>query len=334
MNKMVLIVASVTLLVGGRAFAQDAKLVEAAKKEGGKAVVYGSLDSDTGDAIGNAFYRKTGIKMEYWRASSTKVMERAVSEYRAGKPLFDVLINNANPMQILLKDGMLTRYNSPSAKGFSKDVIDPNLGPRYRNVVIGIIYNTEAIKPSEAPKSLEDLVKPQYRGKVVIGDPRQHTTTTQWLASLPKIMGKERADKFIRDLAASRPALVESYIPAAERVITAETPIAIAFVRYVYLYGQKGAPLDYVRLGKMLGDGHHVALGSKAPDPNAGKAFIDFFLGDESMRILAKMGEFVNRKGIYPPLPDADKIQAVEADDFDAKGFAEKTQEYQKLFLH
>jgi hypothetical protein len=51
------------------------------------------------------------------------------------------------------------------------------------------------------------------------------------------------------------------------------------------------------------------------------------------MRILAKMGEFVNRKGIYPPLADADKIQAVEADDFDAKGFADKTQEYQKLFL-
>ena len=54
---------------------------------------------------------------------------------------------------------------------------------------------------------------------------------------------------------------------------------------------------------------------------------------DESMRILAKMGEFVNRKCIHPPLADADKIQAVEADDFDANGFAEKTQEYQKLFL-
>ena len=333
MNKILSMAASLALLVAGSAFAQDAKLVEAGKKEGGKAVVYGSLDSDTGDAIGNAFYRKTGIKMEYWRASSTKVMERAVGEYRAGKPLFDVLINNANPMQILLKDGMLTRYNSPSAKGFSKDVIDPNLGPRYRNVVIGIIYNKEAIKPSEAPKSLEDLVKPQYRGKVVIGDPKQHTTTTQWLASLPKIMGKERAEKFIRDLAASRPALVESYIPAAERVITAETPIAIAFVRYVYLYGQKGAPLDYVRLGKMLGDGHHVALGSKAPNPNAGKAFIDFFLGDESMNLMTRIGgEFVNRKGVKPPLPDVDTIQFVEMVELDKEGYAEKANEYEKLF--
>src|SRR4051812_38531413 len=102
MIKVSSIVATVALLVSTTAFAQDAKLVEAAKKDGGKAVVYGSLDSDTGDAIGNAFFKKTGIKMEYWRASSTKVLERAVTESRAGKPLFDVLINNATPMQILL----------------------------------------------------------------------------------------------------------------------------------------------------------------------------------------------------------------------------------------
>jgi hypothetical protein len=34
--------------------------------------------------------------------------------------------------------------------------------------------------------------------------------------------------------------------------------------------------------------------------------FIDYFLDDESMK--ANLGEFVNREGIYPPLPDAGKI--------------------------
>src|SRR5258706_3836857 len=163
MHILVYISASLIFVFFGTAFAQDAKLIEAARKEGGRVVVYGSLDSDTGDAIGNAFFKKTGINMDYWRASSTKVMDRASSEYRAGKPLFDVLINHATPMQILLKDGILAKYNSPSAKGFSKEGIDPNLGPRYRNVVIGIIYNKEAIKRSEPPKSLEYLVKPQYK---------------------------------------------------------------------------------------------------------------------------------------------------------------------------
>ena len=310
-------------------YSQNAKLIEAAKKEG-KVTAYGSLESDNADAVFQMFKKKTGIDVEYWRASATKVMDRAFSEYRAGKPLFDIIITNDSPMQIMWKEGIFTKYDSPSAKDFTKDSIDPNLGPRYRNVIIGVAYNKSVISPAEAPKSLEDLVKPQYRGRLVMPDPTQHTTTTQWVASLEKLMGKEKAEKYIRDLAAQKPMLVESLLPAAERVTTGETPIGIT---YVYMFGQKGAPMDYVRLGKMLGDGHYVTLGSKAPHPNAGKALIDFFLSQESMSIMAKTGEFVNRNGIYPPLPDADKIQYVAMYDLDTKQFAEKKKEYQQIFL-
>jgi hypothetical protein len=51
------------------------------------------------------------------------------------------------------------------------------------------------------------------------------------------------------------------------------------------------------------------------------------------MTMMAKLGEFVNRKGIYPPLPDADKVQFVEMYDLDPKKFAEKKKEYQQIFL-
>jgi iron(III) transport system substrate-binding protein len=260
-------------------------------------------------------------------------MDRALSEYRAGKPLFDVILTNDNPMQIMQKEGIFAKYESPSAKEFNKEAIDPNLGPRYRNVIIGVVYNKSVISPADAPKSLEDLTKPQYRGKLVMPDPTQHTTTTQWVASLEKLMGKEKAEKYIRDLAATKPILVESLLPAAERVMTGETPIAITYVKYAYVFGLKGAPLDYVRLGKMMGDGHYLTLGNKAPHPSAGKALIDFFLGQESMAIIAKLGEFVNRKGVYPPLADADKIQFVEMYDLNSKQFAEKKKEYQQIFL-
>lgn len=330
-NILALLMASL-LFSAAPVFSQDAKLVAAGKKEG-KAVIYGSLESDTAETVFNTFKKKTGIEVEYWRASATKVMDRALSEHRAGKPLFDIILTNDNPMQIMFKEGIFAKYDSPSAKDFTKDSIDPNLGPRYRNVIIGVVYNKDVIKPADAPKTLEDLVKPQYRGKLVMPDPTQHTTTTQWVASLDKLMGKEKADKFIRDLAAQKPVLLESLLPAAERVATGETPIAITYIKYVYIFGQRGAPLDYVRLGKMMGDGHYLTLGSKAPHPNAGKALIDFFLGPESMSMIAKLGEFVNRKGVYPPLPDADKIQFVEMVDLDSKQFAEKKKEYQQIFL-
>jgi iron(III) transport system substrate-binding protein len=320
------------MLTTSSVYSQSANLIDAGKKEG-KAVIYGSLESDTAGAVFKTFKQKTGIEVEYWRASATKVMDRALSEYRAGKPLFDIILTNDNPMQIMQKEGIFAKYDSPSAKEFTKESIDPNLGPRYRNVVIGVVYNKSALSPADYPKSLEDLTKPQYRGKIVMPDPTQHTTTTQWVASLEKLMGKEKAEKYIRDLAATKPILVESLLPAAERVMTGETPVAITYVKYAYVFGLKGAPLDYVRLEKMMGDGHYLTLGNKAPHPNAGKALIDFFLGQDSMSIIAKLGEFVNRKGVYPPLADADKIQFVEMYDLDSKQFAEKKKEYQQIFL-
>jgi iron(III) transport system substrate-binding protein len=315
-------------------FAQDSKLVDAAKKEGGKVVVYGSIENDTMDLIAAALKKKTGLETEYWRAAANKVTDRVANEFRAGRPLYDVVLTTESTMQFIQKDGFLARYDSPSARAFPKDVVDANLGPRYRSTVIGIVYNVGIIKPADAPKSLEDLLKPQYKGKVVVPDASQHTTTAQWLASLHKVMGgKEKADRFIRDLAATKPLLVESLTPAGERITTGEMPIGIAFLKNVVFYGRKGIPLDYVRLGKFMGDGQSITLGAKAPHPNAGKAFIDFFLGDEGLRIMADIGEFVTRKGIYPPLADADKIQLVEMIDMDKNAFAEKMAEYKKIFL-
>ena len=99
------------LLVAMPVYSQSASLIEAGKKEG-KTVIYGSLESDSADTVFNVFKKKTGIDVDYWRASSTKVMDRAMSEYRAGKPLFDIILTNDNPMQIMFKEGLFAQYAS------------------------------------------------------------------------------------------------------------------------------------------------------------------------------------------------------------------------------
>ena len=321
------------LLSTGSVLGQDAKLVDAAKKEGGKVVVYGSLENDTMDLISAAFKKKTGLDVDFWRDSANKVTDRVAAEFRAGKPQADVVLTTTSTMRLSQRDGLLAKYDSPSAKAFPEHVIDANLGPAYRSTVIGVVYNTGIIKPAEAPKSLEDITRPQYKGKVVFPDPSQHTTTAQWLASLHKIMGNEKADKFIHDLAASKPLLVPSLTPAGERITTGETPIGVAFLKNVVFYGRNGVPLDYVRSEKFMGDGQSITLAAKAPHPSAGKAFVDFFLGEESLKIMANIGEFVTRKGIYPPLPDAKKIQLVDMIDMDKEAFSQKMAEYKKIFL-
>ena len=245
-----ILAAAFFLAFSAELFAQSAGLIEAAKKEGGKVVAYGSLESEAFDAVKAGFEKKTGLQLEYWRASGTKTMERAVSEYRSGKPLYDAILLNANVARLVSKEGMLVKYDSPSAAQFAKEAIDPILGPSYRNVIIGVIYNKSMLSPAEAPKTLEDLARPQFKGKIAMPDPGQHVTTTQWLANLQKVIGQEKADKFIRDLASQKPILVESFIPSAERVTGGEVPLAITYVIYAYTYPQKGAPVDYVRLGK------------------------------------------------------------------------------------
>jgi iron(III) transport system substrate-binding protein len=328
-----LLVSWLVVFSGQAVVAQNAKLIEVAKKEGGKVIVYTTMEPFTLDAIKAAFEKRTGLQAEFWRSGITEVLTRALSEYRAGKITFDVIGMPGDHMQLMAKEGALVKYDSPSLKGFPKDAIDPILGARYRNILFGVIYNKDDIKASDAPKTLEDVVKPEYRGKLVMPHPITHTTTTQWLASLDKIMPKARAEKFIRDLAAAKPIFVENTIPVAERVSSSETPIGISFPRFVLTYNKQGANLDYVRDYNMLGDGHYISLVAKAPRPDAGKAFIDFFLDDESMKIQADIGEFVNRRGIYPPLQDADKIKFVQMYQFGKEDFEAKKKEYQKIFL-
>ena len=79
-----LVFAGTALVFSVPVRSQSAKLIEAGKKEG-KVVVYGSLESDTTDAIKEKFQQKTGIQAEYWRASATKVMDRAFERIPSGE---------------------------------------------------------------------------------------------------------------------------------------------------------------------------------------------------------------------------------------------------------
>jgi spermidine/putrescine-binding protein len=70
-----LLIGVLMVFAGETVFSQDNKLIEAAKKEGGKVIVYTSMETFTADAIKAAFEKKTGLQMEYWRGGSTEVLD-------------------------------------------------------------------------------------------------------------------------------------------------------------------------------------------------------------------------------------------------------------------
>src|SRR4026207_507455 len=232
-DQMRIVLTTLTLIVAlaSACCAQDAKTIEAAKKEGGKVVIYGSLESQVVDEVLAGFRKKTGLNAEYWRASAMSVMNRSMSEYRAGAPLYDIVMNNSDPLVIMANEGMIARYDSPTAAKYPKDQIDARLGPISRYGIVGVLYHKGLVKPEDAPKSIEDLANPKYKGMLVMADPTLHVTTIQWLASLHRIMPKDKTEKFIRDLAAMKPTLVESMLPVSERVATGEIPLGLKSVQ-------------------------------------------------------------------------------------------------------
>ena len=127
------------------ALSQSTSLIDAAKKEGGKVVVYGSLQDNSMEPIGKAFQAKTGLELNYWRGTATKVMDRTLVEHRSGKPLYDAVLTSDNEMEILQKESILIRYDSPANKAFPANTSNPELGPVYRYAIVGVVYNKDIV---------------------------------------------------------------------------------------------------------------------------------------------------------------------------------------------
>jgi iron(III) transport system substrate-binding protein len=307
-------------------------LLGAAKREG-RVVVYGSMESDAFEVIQKIFEGRYGISVDYFRAASNRVMDRVLTESRAGRPQYDLVLTNRSPMLILKQEGVFSKYVSPSYESYPAATRDAEgvLSPSYRVVVVSVLFNTRLLKPDDAPKSLADLLDPKWKGKIVMPDPNVHTTTAVWLANLERVMGAQYRP-FVERLA-GQVALAESFLPVAQKVIVGEYPLGITYVKYVYVFGREGAPLDYVRLNPVLAEAHHVAIGAKAPHPNAARLFMDTFTSRVGLLALAQAGEFVLVPGVYPPIKDADNLRITLMEDLDEAALKRFREQVGAIFL-
>ena len=114
----VLIATFVSLAQVG--FAQQIN-VEAAKKEG-KVVIYGTVVPQVMSQIEKGFEAKYGIKTEYWRADATKVIDRVLTEWRAGKPGFDVVIGARGPVALGKQDNVYAKFSPASTANFPGEI--------------------------------------------------------------------------------------------------------------------------------------------------------------------------------------------------------------------
>jgi iron(III) transport system substrate-binding protein len=278
--------------------------VDAAKKEA-KVVVYGSVPPQSMEGLHQAFKKKYGIEVEYWRGSSTQVSERALTEWRAGKPAFDIAEGNRGVQLIMKDEGLFQKFIPPASQKFPDRFKEKDaLITPWRVLPISMLYNTELVKSAETPKTFDDLLNPKWMGKISIPDPTRHTTTAQFLWNLRKFKGDKWLD-YVKALAKQKPVLVESLAPVTTTIIKGEALVGITYIKYIKQY--KG-PVDYIPMDQYLTDPNYLSLSAKASHPNAAKLYIDFACSPEGQKEIAEDGEFVLAPGVYPPIKDADKV--------------------------
>jgi iron(III) transport system substrate-binding protein len=168
--------------------------VEAAKKEG-KLFIYGTIIPPIMNVIQKGFEEKYGIPIEYWRADATKVVDRALTEWRIGRPSFDLVTSARGGIALLKQENVFAKYVPATLQNIPARFRDKDgqLTP-WRTTPIGVLYNTELVKPEDTPKNLDDLLNPKWQGKIAIPDPSQHTSTAQFLWNLEKLKGERWMD--------------------------------------------------------------------------------------------------------------------------------------------
>ena len=292
------------------AYSADQTLAEKAKAEG-KVSFYANITAI--QPIMKEFTKNKGVKGEYTRISTSKFLATVLTEHQAGKLQADVLQAPLPIMEFLKNKGVLTSYKSPSAAGYpdwtKKDDKIQTFGIEY----VALIYNKELVKPKDVPRRYEDLTDPKWRGKIVMANPSSHATTISWLIGLKEnVFTSEKTwMKFVKGIAANKPMFVKSFGPTPAPVESGEKLIAISMPKYIIT--KAPAPLDWARVEQpLLGTPRGIAVTAAAKHPNAAKLFVDYWLSRDAMQMLSdKVGEYVLRPGVYPPIDGMDKAKVL-----------------------
>ena len=300
------------------------RILEGAKKEGALEI-YTSAQSDDMGALVSAFEKKYGIKVTMWRSSSEKVLQRAVTEARAGRFTLDVAETNGPELESMHREKILTPVKSPYLADLLPEAIRPHgewVGTRL-NVFVQA-YNTSLVKKEELPRTWEDLANPKWKGKLGI-----EQEDSDWLAGEYSVLGEARADKVFKQIVAANGISVrKGHTLLTQLVVSGEIPLALTVYNYKaeQLKG-KGAPIDWFSIGPAIARPNGVAVTKKAPHPHAAVLFYDFEISPEGQQILAKR-EFVptSRKVDTPlnkiPMKFVDATDALDQYEMWAKKYA------------
>jgi iron(III) transport system substrate-binding protein len=180
------------------------------------------------------FEAKYGITVNYVRMSSGEALARVNAE--KDNPQFDIWWGGPMDSFISAKEsGLLEPYDSPNYA----NLVDPAKSKDADNQYVGIYMgslgfatNTDwlAANPGmEAPTSWDDLLKPEFKGQIMVAHPSSSGTSYTALATILQIKGEEAGWEYLKQYAAQVSQFTKSGAAPAKFVGQGEAAVGIVF---------------------------------------------------------------------------------------------------------
>ena len=209
----------------------------------------------------------------------------------------DVVWGTAATSLLIANDlGMLVGYNPKGVekvrKGMKDGRDDPVRWVGIKAYVTGIVGNTIEMKAKglKMPQSYADLLKPMYKGHLVMPNPASSGTGFLTVSAILQLMGKEKGWDYLDQLHENIAMYTHSGSKPAKMAGKGEFPIGMSFAYRGFKQRAKGEPV--VVAFPKEGSGYEVeanALMKKPRIKKEAKIFLDWAVSDEAMAMYAKV---------------------------------------------
>jgi iron(III) transport system substrate-binding protein len=273
---------------------RQAALVKGAQTE--RAVEwYATLPVEHSKVLIDAFrQRYPFIEVNYTGAGGGRMVNRVVTEHRAGLKKFDVLGGTSTSHAALMKAGVIARNMTPVRRELRDGFMDAEgyrVAPFTYALVIG--YNTRALSKEQRPKSYEELLEPKWKGQIGL-----EAAGYEWLGAMIDTMGEEKALAFARRLAMQNLRIQQGSSLLVQQMIAGEFNVLIDALHYqLENLKERGAPVDYAIPDPLLiKDPSGIWLAKYSAHPHAAALLVDFLFSRDAQEIYARQNRLVARK--------------------------------------
>ena len=299
------------------------RLLEAAKNDG-EAVIYANMDVTAMKPLADGFMRRyPGVKATSVHFSGAAIITRIESESRVGKPLSDVVLSGQLGVLASIEKRIAARYRSPERETLRDGFKDKDgLWTTYMTNVMVSAYNSRLVKKDELPRSVEDLLKPRWKNKLVM-DSQSYV----WFGTMMQFLGEDNGLRFMKrlneqNLQHSRGRrLMTQLLAAGEHEIAVETNL-----NSVLSLSRQGAPLSFAPVQPYFLSPSLVFMSANAPHPFAGALFVDYLLSEEGQKIIVT----TNRMPAHPKVKSPES-QLLEGQDVRMPDIFDIGRRYQQI---